>query len=576
LRKIKAILSLSPSDHIFREKPILLNLQLLRKFSKIAQPYWFSSEKWGAITLFAGLIFSSLIGTALLLLLSIFLGELTSALTAQDSQRFLQGILVFLGIIIIGVPLLSYKVYLQASLSLYWRRWLTDYFLDQYFHNQQFYQMTFAPNIDNPDQRIAEDVKTFTQQSLNFVIILLDAILQLIGFTGLLWSISPLLMSFLIIYAVGGTIITTVVFGRILIGINLEQLKREANFRFGLVRIRENAEAIAFYQGQETEKDQVKQRFSQVFANFQHLIRWQLNLNLFQNSYQYITFILPGLILAPRILSGELEIGEFSKASVAFRSILIALALLINQFDELSAFAAGITRLDTLQRFVTSPPSSHTTLERIEDNYFALENVTLQTPDYQTILVRDLSLTVPSGQGLLIIGESGVGKSSLLRGLAGLWHSGSGTIRHPKQEQMLFLPQRPYLILGSLRQQLSYPNLKQDIAEDSFLNVLKIVNLSTLISRFGGLEAIEDWTTVLSLGEQQRLSFARLLLNQPQYAILDEATSALDPENEALLYQHLQKTRITFISVGHRSSLLEYHQQVLELTGQGKWQLQRS
>lgn len=550
--------------------------RLLRQFWKIAKPYWFSEEKWGAVGLFLLLLFLSLISTVLVLLLSIFLGEVTSSLTAKDFGRFTQAIVIFIGVIVIGVPLLSYKIYIQAKLSLYWRRWLTDNFLNRYLDEQSFYQISFNSNIDNPDQRIAEDIKTFTQQSLGFVVILFDSVLQLIGFTGLLWSISKLLMVFLILYALFGTVLTTVVFGRIFVGINFEQLKREANFRFGLVRIQENAEAIAFYQGQAQESKQLHQQFLEVFQNFEHLIRWQLNLNLFQNGYQYITFILPGLFLAPRILAGELEIGEFSKAGVAFRSILIALALIITQFDELSALGAGIGRLDTFAQSLKFPmaelPAGMTTINTVENSSLALRHLTLKTPDYKTILIKDVSLAVPPGEGLVIVGASGVGKSSLLRAIAGLWHSGSGVIFRPKLEQMLFLPQRPYMILGSLRDQLLYPSSVL-IDDEQLLELLKQVNLPNLATRFGGLNAVEDWSKVLSLGEQQRLAFARLLLTQPIYAFLDEATSALDGKNEELLYQHLKDSSITFVSVGHRPTLLKYHQQVLELSSDKTWRL---
>lgn len=209
----------------------------------------------------------------------------------------------------------------------------------------------------------------------------------------------------------------------------------------------------------------------------------------------------------------------------------------------------------------------------MENCHLALQHLTLQTPNYQTTLVRDVSLAVPPGQGLLIVGASGVGKSSLLRALAGLWRSGTGTIIRPTAEQMLFLPQGPYMILGSLRRQLLYPNIQAPLDDQQLLQILLQVNLADLEEKFGGLDAVEDWSQVLSVGEQQRLAFARLLLTQPRYAILDEATSALDLKNEELLYLKLQQTSITFISVGHRSTLLKYHQRVLELAGDRSWHL---
>ena len=306
-----------------------------------------------------------------------------------------------------------------------------------------------------------------------------------------------------------------------------------------------------------------------VFSNFTHLIRWQLGLDLFQNSYQYITFLLPTFILAPQILTGELELGVSTQAGVAFRSILIALGLVVSQFEQLSNLAAAVTRLDELQNSLKELQNpthlSQQRLNTVESSGISFENVTLQTPDYQKILVQDLSFSISPGQSILITGKSGVGKTSLLRALAGLWQAGTGTITHPKRSDLLFLPQRPYMILGSFREQLLYPQLNHSIPENQLLETLQQVNLTDLVQRFGGLDITTDWGTVLSIGEQQRLAFARLLLQSPQYAILDEATSALDETNQTLLYQQLQQTEITYISVGHRTSLRSFNPWLLEL-----------
>lgn len=581
------------------------NYRLIHQFWRVGKLYWLSQQRWKAVALLLLLFCLSLLGTGLLIAVSVFLGEIESSLAAADKNRFLQAIVIFLGVLFIGVPIISLKVYIQGKLSLFWRQWLTDYFLNKYLYQQNFYRLTAYSEIDNPDQRIAEDIQNFTQQCLYFALVISDSILQLIGFSGLLWVTSRPLMVFLIVYAIAGTVLTTIAFGRVLVGINFEQLKREADFRYGLIRIRDNAEAIAFYQGEVVESQELWQRFLGVFSNFTRLIRWQLGLDLFQNSYQYITFLLPTLVLAPQILSGELEIGVSAQAGVAFRSILIALGLIVSQFEQLSALAAAVTRLDELQTvmysaqnptlakggeldFPVSPQYTGglrgviakgrdeegcTVLNWVEDACLSFQNVTLQTPDYQTVLVQDLSFTLAVGESLLISGKSGVGKTSLLRALAGLWEAGSGTITHPERSRLLFLPQRPYMVLGSLRQQLLYPHSDRVVAKDELLQILQQVNLTNLVERTEVLDTVEDWGQILSVGEQQRLAFARLLLQSPQYAILDEATSALDENNQTLLYGLLQKTDITYISVGHRSSLRSFHSWMLELQGGGSFML---
>ena len=547
-----------------------------RQIWQIVQPYWLSRwrESKIAIAQLIMLVILSL-GSSYFIIFEIFQrGELTSSLAAQNANRFYQAFWFFSGVVIINILFISLKNYIQAQLSLDWRKWVTSDYLQEYFQQQAFYQLLTNSNIDNPDQRLAEDIKNVTQTLVALFVILLDSLVQLIGFIGVLWLISPILMYSLVIYAGLGSLLTTLVFGKVLMGINLEKLKREADFRYGLVRVRENAESIAFYGGQNQELQQIQQKFIRVFANIKRLIRWQFQLNVFQNGYQFITFILPFIILAPRIFDRELEIGAVTQAQAAFERVGLALGLIITQFNQISVLAAGTQRLTELkngiQKLSSLPPEDK--IKILENRYIAVKNLTLETPK-QISLIKDLSLTVQPGESLIIVGVSGVGKTSLLRAIAGLWVHRKGTIERPDNEHILFLPQRPYMPWGSLRQQLIYPLTETNIQPEILLKILQEVHLPDLATRHGGLDAVIDWSRVLSLGEQQRLAFARLLVIKPKYAILDESTSALDVETEAGLYQKLQTTSITYISVGHRKELLNYHQLVLELAEQQKWQL---
>ncbi len=559
-----------------------LNFNVVQQFWTIAKSYWSGDEKWQARGLLLGVVLCLLAYTGLSVVLNNKRGVMISALSAQDEPRFWQTVIVFIGVLVIYAPLLAGYTYLRDRLSLQWRKWLTHRFVDNYFRNRAYYNLHISQTeIDNPDQRIAEDVRSFTQESLTFLLVLVESVLSVIAFSSVLWGISKPLVFFLVLYALIGTLVTTVVFGKPLVRLNFEQLKREANLRFSLVRIRENAEAIAFYRGEEQESNQVKHRFLDVFENVKRLLVWELNLNILTNAYEFIPFVLPALVVAPAIFAGVMEVGKVSEAQGAFIRVFFSLNVVVARFQQLTTFGAGINRLYTFAQFLEQTEATQTSEEQkpriqtVEADRLAVEHLSLQTPNYQRTLVEDLSVELPAGQGLLVMGPSGCGKSSLLRAIAGLWDSGKGTIIRPESDQILFLPQRPYMVLGTLRDQLLYPNTHLEVEDEHLKQVLEQVNLAGLDERFGGFDAEQDWADVLSLGEQQRLTFARLLLNKPKYAILDEATSALDRGNEERLYQHLQAKGTTFLSVGHRSTLVNYHQSVLELSQDKTWQIKQ-
>lgn len=517
-----------------------------------------------------------------------------NALNGKDQDTFYQFLAVYTVIIVGAIPIIIAYTYIRRKLGLMWREWLTQDFLDRYFHDRAYYKLdsnTADTEIDNPDQRITADIESFTGTTLIFILDILDSILTLISFSAVLYTISKALTLGLVAYALVGTAVAVLAGGK-LIAINYNQLRLEADFRYGMVHVRDNAESIAFYRGENLERQQVLDRLGRAIRNFNLLIIWESIILLFQRGYNYFTRIVPYLIVAPLYFSDQMDFGAIGQASLAFFQVLGALSIITNQIQQISAFGASINRIGALDERLkpldpredstgprsTAPtaPDSPASLPGITtqvDSQLQIQDLTLQTPNAEQTLIQGLSLALQFQDRLLVVGPSGCGKSSLLRAIAGLWTQGQGTITRPDRGEILFLPQRPYMLLGTLRDQLIYPNPRNSIPEAKILEALEQVNLGQLVEQLGGLDIEKDWPSVLSLGQQQRIAFARILLTQPRYVMLDEATSALDIANERKLYELLQQQERVYISVGHRPSLLQYHETVLTLRPDRSWQL---
>jgi putative ATP-binding cassette transporter len=397
----------------------------------------------------------------------------------------------------------------------------------------------------------------------------------MIVFFVILWQISKTIGVVLIIYTTIGNLIAFYL-SQEFNNINQEELEVEANYNYAVTHVRNHAESIAFFQGEDQEFNILKKRFSSLIQTALQKINWERNKNFFDRGYQSIINVFPFLLVAPLYIRDEIDFGQVNQASLAANLFATALGTLITEFATSGRLSSYIERLVTFSETletITQEVEGVSTIKSIEENRLAFDHVTLQTPNYEKVIVENLTIELASEQGLLIVGPSGRGKSSLLRAIAGLWNSGTGRLIRPPGKEILFLPQRPYIILGTLREQLLYPNVDRQVSDQELSEVLQQVNLQDVLTRVGGFDQEVPWENILSLGEQQRLAFARILVTRPHFVILDESTSALDLINEKNLYQQLKEIKTTFISVGHRESLFDYHQTVLELLPDSTWKI---
>ncbi len=533
----------------------------------------------------------SLLGVIVLMLLAVnginagigFIArDLTNALVDKQESGFYKILGIYACCFIVALPIRVSQIFFTYKLGLIWREWLSKSLIVDYMKNKAYYILN--PNdeeetdVDNPDQRITDDTRAFTGQSLSFTLGIFDAFLTFSLNILILWSISTTLTLSLFGYAAFATSVL-IIAGKNLVRIDYDQLRYEADFRYGLVHIRDNAESIAFYSGEEPEKAETQRRLSEVVTNFNLLIIWRVIIDVMRRSINYAGNFFPYLIMAIPYFAGEIDYGRFIQASFAFGMVEGSLFFIVNQIEELAKFTAGISRLEGFQSKVEKVSNTIIVDDSnlgINNNSIIIKDADLYPPGSKKKIVLNLSININQNDSLLVVGPSGCGKTSLLRMISGLWKPIKGNIYRPKTGDLLFIPQKPYMILGSLREQLCYPTDQNKFSDDQLRSVLKEVNLSSLIDRYPDLTIKQDWPRILSLGEQQRLAFGRLLLNSPRFVVLDEATSALDIKTEEHLYSLLSKRDLAVISVGHRPTLMGFHESVLELSGDGSWRLQPS
>jgi putative ATP-binding cassette transporter len=511
-----------------------------------------------------------------------------NALQEKNWDGFVREIAIFSLLATFYIALSVYQLYLNQWLQIRWRRWMTTTYLSQWLHNANHYRMQLQGDAaDNPDQRITDDVKLFVDQTLNIGVGLLSAVVTLASFIVILWglsSASPLhifghefdipgyLVWGALIYAIFGTALTQWI-GSPLVNLDFRQQRFEADFRFNLVRVRENSEQIALLQGESAERQRLSERFGRVVDNWYAIMTRTKRLTAFTASYSQAAVIFPYILVAPAYFADKIQLGGMMQTASAFSSVQQALSFFVSTYRTLAEWRAVVARLDGFEMAISSANTLATKADSIDvvastgSNQIDLEQLLVRLPNGKPLVAAD-GFSIRSHERTLVTGPSGAGKSTLFRAIAGVWPFGSGSIAVPARATLMMLPQRPYFPVGSLKAAIAYPAEASAFGSDRVGDALISVGLPQLASQ---LEEEAHWNRMLSLGEQQRLGLVRALLHAPQYLFLDEATASLDEASEAALYLLLEEKlpAATIVSIGHRSTLEAFHQRHVVLTRDG-------
>lgn len=563
---------------------------LLLSSWKIARAYWFSEEKWSAWGLLLTVISLNLGIVYILVLLNLWQVRFYEVIQNYNYTGFIGAIGQYSLLAACLVIVRGYQIYARMMLHIRWRRWMTEQYLSDWLWNKAYYLLSISVghDTDNPDQRISEDVELFVWLTLRLSLDLLQDVVTVLSFIGILWNLSGVLyipigsyefpiygylVWVAITYAGIGTY-WTVRIGYPLVKMDFDQQRYEADFRFSLMRLRENAESIALYGGEKQEKWNCRSSFAKIIENYLKIIVVRKKIMWLTTGYTQVSAVFASLVAAPRYFSSHIHLGQMFQIVDAYHHVQTGFSFVVDSFTRIAHWRAVVNRLThflvSMEMVRThNSMSEQLVLCRKKCSEYSIENLKVFLPD-QTLLLTEFSLSIHSGERLLIMGSSGCGKSTLLRTFAGIWPYASGGISVPEGQKIMFVPQKSYMPLTTLREVFQYPSLGVAVSNEELESILVECNLAHLL---GQLERMADWSQILSLGEQQRVAFVRVFLQKPQWLFLDEATSALDEHMEERIYKMIinKLSQTSIISVGHRRTLLAYHHTQLQLDGMGKW-----
>jgi len=555
---------------------------------RIATPYFKSEDKWAGRILLASVIVIELATVATDVLFNQWRSRSYNAMQEKDWDGFVRELIVFTVLATVSVVLTIYQTYLNQWLQIRWRNWMTRKYLGEWLHDANHYRMQLQGDAaDNPDQRVSDDVKLFVDRTLDIGLTLLNSVVTVFSFLAILWGLSneaPLylfgnpyeipgyLVWVALVYSVFGTVLTQWI-GAPLVHLDFQQQRREADFRFSLVRVRENSEQIALLDGDDTERERLEGRFGSVVINWYAIMSRTKRLLAFTQSYSQAAIIIPIVLVAPAFFAGKILLGTLLQAAEAFGNVQKALSFVVQVYREMAEWRAVVARLDGFEMSVQSAAHLKTGSGSINlalpggSHDIDLTQLLVRLPN-GTPLISASDFRIHPSERLLVIGPSGAGKSTLFRAIAGIWPFGSGSISIPADASLMMLPQKPYFPIGTLHAAIAFPSEATAFGADRIKQVLTEVGLPQLALR---IEDEEHWNRILSLGEQQRLGIARALLQAPKFLFLDEATASLDEPAEAVLYRLLQEKLpdTTVVSIGHRATLDAFHQRKAALAREG-------